>query len=112
MTEKTKGNSPIAEKTKLELAKEAQIEVEETMITKTIEYLEAYKEFKGIGGAVNVETTVLRVAEHFGEIPLLFLQTVTQEALLSKALKKLQQEGKLEKSGKKGDVRVKFVKAE
>jgi len=100
------------EKTKLELAKEAQIELHETMIDERIKFLETMQEFKSIGGSDNVEATVLRIVEHFKPgIPFLFLQTIAPDAMLSKAIKDLKAEGKIEKLGKKGNVIIKLAVA-
>lgn len=100
------------EKSKLELAKEAQAEVQETLTTKRIEFLEALTEFKGIGGVDDVKSSVLKIAEHFKDgIPFSFLQMTAPDAILSKVLKDLLAEKKIEKEGKKGNVVIKLAVA-
>lgn len=101
-----------SEKSKLELAKEAQIEVQESLNAKRIEFLESLHEFNGIGGTDDIEQAVMKIVRHFKPgIPLIFLQTVSPEAVLSKALKKLTDEGKIKKAGKKGNLKIELVEA-
>lgn len=99
-------------KSKLDLAKEAQAEVQETLTTKRIEFLEALEEFRSIGGEDDVQVGVLKIVERYPNgVPYLFLQTVFPDTALTAAREALKETNKIVQVGRKGNVIIKLAEA-
>lgn len=98
------------DKSSLQLAKEAQAEIQTDLNDKRIEMIKMLKEYESIGGEENVEESLMEIALAFpAGIAYPFLQRVFPEVALTKAREKLKTDGKILQIGKKGNVIIKPV---
>ncbi|MEQ1858474.1 MAG: hypothetical protein ABMA13_00905 [Chthoniobacteraceae bacterium] len=110
MATKDTSEAPASKKTALDLAKEAQAEIQVTMTDKRIDLLTTMLEFKGVGGEDDIQAGILKIAAHFKEgIPYPFLQSVYPEIPLTKARDELVKNKKIVQEGKKGKRTIKLV---
>lgn len=96
------------DKSKLDLVKEAQAEVQSNVTAKRNELIDALMEHKSIGGEDQAKESLLEIVERFPEgISYPFLQSVFPDVNLTAAREELKKENKIEQIGKKGKVTLK-----